>query len=65
MSEKKYSEEDVRKIIQETVNETQKNQKPVIVKDQGIDQMRKGCGIMLLAPLLFFVIMIIWLMMAS
>ncbi|WP_312039724.1 hypothetical protein [Macrococcoides bohemicum] len=64
MSEKKYSEEEVRKIIQETVKETQKNQKPVIIKDQGIDQMRKGCGIMILAPILFIFIMIILMMMA-
>ena len=61
MSEKKYTDDDVQKIIQETINQSQNNQKTIIVKDQGVDQIRKGCGFLILIPIVTVLIIFMFL----
>lgn len=92
---KKYSDDDVKRIVKEALREQQEDDQRIIneakndkeqkgdveipdylrktppkesvpkhwkVKEKNISEMRTGCGIMLLAPILLVVLMILFLM---
>ncbi|WP_026859530.1 hypothetical protein [Jeotgalicoccus psychrophilus] len=95
MSDKKYSDDDVKRIVQEALRQQQEDDQRIIneakndkeqkdeveipdylrktppkesvpkhwkVKEKNISEMRTGCGIMLLAPIIFVILIILLLM---
>lgn len=99
MSDKKYSDDDVKRIVQEALRQQQEDDQRIIneaknvkeqknvqtdeveipdylrktppkesvpkyqkVKEKNISEMRTGCGIMILAPIIFVILIILLLM---